>query len=82
MTNNTRTIYTSATETRTFAIGEEVILHSGIRGAEKATIEGFPGGIFELRFAGAVETVLIVGGELVKALRPIRLAPERMRHGW
>lgn len=76
---NTRTIYVSQTETRTFEVGELVSYYIGQQRYD-ARIVGFPNGLFEVRIAGKNYTML--GAVFAKALKPWRIPTEQLAHSY
>lgn len=81
---STKTIYTTNSSTRTFAIGEKFTTYVG--GVATLTeVVGFESGAFQIRYAGSGKVYDILGGVLAKALsyqrRPLEVlnAPRSQR---
>lgn len=75
------TIYTSRTETRTFAIGEVVDYFIGTS-RYAAKIVSFDGGIFHFTIGASTEVHKALGAVFAKALVPNRRPIEQLRNGW
>lgn len=74
---NTKTIYTSQTETRTFTVGEVFTMHIGAK-SYRAEVVSLDGGIFELRPVGDTATFHMLGMSVAKSLTPWRVALEQL----
>lgn len=78
---DTKTIYISQTEQRTFRQGEVFTIYTGQK-AEKAQIVSFEGGIFHIRYRAGGEVYPMLGAVLAKALKPWRIPTEQLNRGY